>query len=331
LKFLEPFPRIFVLFTPEVLNIEVVMIEVENLVKRFGPLTAVDGVTFKIQPGEIVGLLGPNGAGKSTTIRVMTTFLAPNSGTVTVDGHDVVERPLEIRRVMGYLPESAPLYEEMKVTDYLNFIVSARMRGGPERASRLEETIDWCGISKVLKKSIGELSKGFRQRVGLAQALVHNPKFLILDEPTSGLDPNQIVEIRKLIKDISRDKTIILSTHILAEVEATCDRVLIMHNGRIAADSKLSDLQEGAADEVSYGVTVEGPSRDDFRKKVGAIPQVRSVEGLDAGSYVINVDGKADLGGEIFDLMVKEGWRLNELRRNRMTLESIFQKLTSDA
>ncbi len=307
------------------------MIEVENLVKKYGPVTAVDGVSFKIEQGEIVGLLGPNGAGKSTTIRIMTTFLAPNGGRVVIDGMDVVKKPLEVRKVLGYLPESAPLYEEMKVSDYINFIVSARGIPSADREKLRSETVEKCGIRDVMKKAIGELSKGFRQRVGLAQALIHNPKFLILDEPTSGLDPNQIIEIRKLIKEISKDKTIILSTHILAEVEAACNRVLIMHNGRIAADSRLSDLQAGMSKEAEYEFVLAGGPDEQAEKKVRSIPEVRSVRGIGEGKYLVKADSGADAGGAIFDAVRDSGRRLTSLSRRRVTLESIFQKLTSES
>jgi ABC-2 type transport system ATP-binding protein len=307
------------------------MIEVENLFKRYGPVMAVNNVSFTIEPGEIVGLLGPNGAGKSTTIRVMSTFLAPNAGRVRIDGHDVMENPLAVRQVLGYLPENAPLYEEMKVSDYVRFILSARGVPRSERQARTEETVDRCGIRSVLKKSIGELSKGFRQRVGLAQAMIHNPAFLILDEPSSGLDPNQIVEIRKLIKEISTEKTIILSTHILAEVEATCDRVLIMHDGRIVVDAKLRDLQEGGGGGAVYEMRIEGASAEDVRQKTAVLPEVQSVTAGADGHFEVRADDGKDLGGTLFDLAVASGWRILELSRRRETLESIFQRLTSDA
>ena len=222
------------------------MIEVEHLTKRFGPIVAVDDITFEIRKGEVVGFLGPNAAGKTTTMRLLTCFLPSDSGTARIGGHDIHENPLEIRKQIGYLPENAPLYVDMTVTEYLHFI--SEIRGIPKESikSRIDDMIDVCGIKKVIYREIGELSKGFRQRVGLAQTMIHDPDILILDEPTSGLDPNQIVEIRELIKEIGKEKTVILSTHILPEVQATCGRIIIINEGSIAGSGTPEELRSRA-------------------------------------------------------------------------------------
>ncbi len=313
------------------------MIEVEKLVKEFGPTKAVSGIDFSIELGEVVGLLGPNGAGKSTTIRILTTYLAPTSGWASVAGFDVTKEPLEVRRRLGYLPENAPVYEEMRVNDYLSFIIQARGIPSAERAAALERICAVTGISTVLKKSLGELSKGFRQRVGLAQAMVHDPEILILDEPTSGLDPNQIVEIRNLIREIGKKKTIILSTHILAEVEATCDRVIIIHKGRIVADGKLQDLQKSEAEEGLYTVR----SAEDPAKVVEALRKIPAVQGVepagDGGGFfeplfrVRAKRGDVHLGGEIFAAARDADLTFSELAAAHRTLEDIFQDLTKEA
>src|SRR6516225_12097251 len=219
------------------------MIEVEQLTKRYGPTLAVSDVTFQVQKGEILGFLGPNGAGKTTTMRVITGYLPPSSGNVTVAGHDVVEEPLEAKKRTGYLPESPPVYTDMRVTEYLAFV--ARIKGLPRREikSRLDEVCEKCAISDVRERQIGKLSKGYRQRVGLAQAIIHNPEVLVLDEPTAGLDPKQIIETRELIKGLAGQHTIILSTHILPEVEQTCQQVIIINKGKLVATDSVNNLQ----------------------------------------------------------------------------------------
>ncbi|HHI67714.1 MAG TPA: ATP-binding cassette domain-containing protein, partial [Planctomycetes bacterium] len=218
------------------------MIQVENLKKHYGPTQALTGVSFEVPRGEVLGFVGPNGAGKTTTMKILTGFLYPDEGSAKLGGLDVLEQPLEARKLVGYLPESNPLYMEMSVISYLRFAADIRGVEGRYRKAAVEKVVKDCGLEGVRGKDIGELSKGYKQRVGLAQAMIHDPDILILDEPTSGLDPNQIVEIRNLIKKIGQERTVILSTHYLQEVEATCDRVIIIHKGGIVADGKLEDL-----------------------------------------------------------------------------------------
>jgi len=313
------------------------MIDITDLYKLYGPTRAVDGISFHIESGEVVGLLGPNGAGKSTTIRVLATYLAPTSGTASVAGFDVQKDPLEVRKRLGYLPENAPLYEEMRVKDYLAFIMQARGIPKTERQASLDRITQAAGIGSVLKKGIGELSKGFRQRVGLAQAMVHDPEILILDEPTSGLDPNQIIEIRNLVREIGKKKTVILSTHILAEVEATCDRIIIIHEGKIVADGKITDLRRAEAEEGLYTVRTKSDS-DKVVSALGSIPGVRTVEPAGMGSeffaplyHVRAKHSDVHLGEEIFTAASNAGLVLSEVSAVHRTLEDIFQDLTKEA
>ncbi len=302
------------------------MIEVTDLRKSYGPTRAVDGISFSIPRGAIVGLLGPNGAGKSTTIRMLTTYLAPDGGRIEIGGIDVEEDPMAVRRMLGYMPESAPLYHNMRVLDYLNFIASARHLGA-RTDSRIEWAVAKCGLEGVMRKSISALSKGFRQRVSLAQAILHDPEILILDEPTSGLDPNQILDIRKLILEFGQEKTVILSTHILQEVSAVCDRAIIINRGRMVADSTLDELQatgSGGGYLVSY--TGDGQS---FRTALEstAVQVIEKENGPGGGRLLVKGD-RADLGGEIFDLASSHGCRLTELSRDQLSIEEIFHQLT---
>lgn len=232
-------------------------LQVQQLTKVYGAQKAVDGISFSIQEGEIVGFLGPNGAGKSTTMKIATTYLPPTAGTVWVEGINVEHQPIEVKKVIGYLPEHNPLYLDMFVHEYLQFVGSVYGLTGAALRRRVEEVVEMCGLSREQNKRIEALSKGYRQRVGLAQALIHNPQVLILDEPTSGLDPNQILEIRKLIKDISRNKTVIFSTHIMQEVQALCDRVIIINKGKLVADDSLQNLlrQNANLEEVFRSLT----------------------------------------------------------------------------
>ena len=303
-------------------------ISVQGLTKTYGPERAVDAITFDVRPGEVVGFLGPNGAGKTTTLKVITGYLNPTEGTVLVDGLDVREDTLSIRRRIGYLPESTPLYREMVTYDYLEFV--AAMRGIPKdrRGARIKEMTNACGLHEVLGKKIDALSKGYRQRVGLAQAMIHNPPILILDEPTSGLDPNQIVEIRELIRKIGREKTVVLSTHILPEVQASCDRVLIIHRGKIVADGTPQLLQESfvGGHRVHYGVRGSADA-------VGAvlaendikIVEQRSVDG--EARFLLNA--KRDIRDDLFRLAVQQDWALTDLHREEGNLEDVFRQLTS--
>ncbi|HPA73620.1 MAG TPA: ATP-binding cassette domain-containing protein, partial [Spirochaetota bacterium] len=255
------------------------MISVSNLTKKYGDFTAVNNISFTIRKGEITGLLGPNGAGKTTTLRMLTGYLAPTSGTVNVGDYRIDEQPLEVKRVIGYLPESVPIYGDMLVFDYLKFVHDLREMEGD---GRLREIAALCGIEEIMHKSVGELSKGYRQRVGLAHAMIHDPEILILDEPTSGLDPNQIVEIRNIIKEIGKKKTVILSTHILPEVEATCERVIIINRGDIVQDGNVGQLMSSFGNESVISVSVTGPAYEELASVLGAVAGVKSVKRGDA-------------------------------------------------
>ena len=308
------------------------MIHATDLTKSYGPIEALRGVTFHISPGEIVGLLGPNGAGKTTTIKILTGYLHPDAGTVEVDGMDVLTHTREIQAHIGYLPESAPLYPELSVQGYLRMIAELRQIPEEDQLAGISEAVYATGLEDHLARPIGELSKGFRQRVGLAQAIIHRPKLLILDEPTIGLDPTQIVEIRRLIRSLARDSTILFSTHILSEVEALCARVIILMNGRIKADARLSELA-ASPDAV---LVLDKPQAGVAQ----AIRKLKGVRGVEQGktsdghvSYRVlgyETDG-ADLCPAIYDLAKAENWPLRELRRDARTLEMVFNELATAA
>ncbi|HOI11734.1 MAG TPA: ATP-binding cassette domain-containing protein [Myxococcota bacterium] len=310
------------------------MIAVRNLVRDYGPIRALADVSFTVERGQVVGLLGPNGAGKTTCMKILTGFLAATSGEVAIDGRDIVEHGVEVRRRLGYLPENAPVYQDMRARDYLRFV--ARVRGiAPARVDeRIAAVAATVGITAVLDQDIGTLSKGYRQRVGLAQAMIHDPEILILDEPTSGLDPNQIVEIRELIKELGRDRTVILSTHNLPEVTATCNRILLIHRGRLVADGTPAEIQarHGGGNTYRLSLAATGDARP-VADVLGAIPGVASVAALDAAApgtteWRVAGTGDADLRAGLFGCAVQAGWTLLELRRERQDLETIFQRLT---
>ena len=309
------------------------MIEVTNLTKRFGMTVAVDDISFSVNRGQIVGFLGPNGAGKTTTMRILTGFLMANSGVVNVGDYDVAADPVKVRKMIGYLPENAPLYSEMRVQDYLKFIAEARAIPGKKFPQSLERVVHWCGLREVLKTNIGELSKGYNQRVGLAQAMIHDPDILILDEPTSGLDPNQIVEIRNLIRTIGSEKTVILSTHILQEVSAVCKRVVIIDRGKIVADAATDELHDLAGGTETTLARIKGP-RTDIEGKLLQLKSVKEVTTTTPGDdedytmFHLHTDANKDITEEVFDLVVDNGWKLKELNRKRATLEDVFRKLT---
>jgi len=308
------------------------MIEVENLTKRYGPTLAVSDVSFQVQKGEILGFLGPNGAGKTTTMRIITGFLSASAGRVRVAGFDVAEAPMEAKKRLGYLPENPPVYTDMTVAEYLAFV--GRIKGVPrgELKKRIGEVSEKCAIADVQQRQIGRLSKGYRQRVGLAQALIHNPDVLILDEPTSGLDPKQIIETRELIKGLAGQHTVILSTHILPEVSKTCQRVVVINKGTVVA--------VGAPDELTarlqgYGtvlVTVEGPAPE-IMGKLQTVRGVNLVEPLEAaGARVtleVHTEKNYDVRAELARAVVESGWGLFELKTSGMSLEDIFLKLTT--
>ncbi len=300
-------------------------LRVESLTKVYGDQRAVDDISFMINAGEIVGFLGPNGAGKSTTMKIATTFLPPTSGTVSVAGYDVATQSREVKQSIGYLPEHNPLYLDMYVREYLMFV--GKVYGlGPSAKARVDEMIERCGLISEAHKKIEALSKGYRQRVGIAQALIHDPKVLILDEPTTGLDPNQILEIRKLIREVAVNKTVIFSTHIMQEVQALCDRVIVINKGKIVADDVLSNLMRSGAGSKVVVAEFEGVVD---RQLLADLPGVVSVESVGAKLYRITSSGEVDLRAEIFRLAAEHSLPLVGLRQEESTLEAIFQQLTS--
>ncbi|MAT31033.1 MAG: ABC transporter [Roseibacillus sp.] len=307
------------------------MIKVDNLTKRFGRHSAVSGASFEAADGEVVGFLGPNGAGKTTTIRILTGFLPATSGTATVDGLDVGEHPLETRRRIGYLPESVPLYRDMRIREYLRFRGHIKGLRGDSLRRRMDEVIEQCGLGDVRRKMIKTLSKGFRQRVGLADALIHDPPLLILDEPTNGLDPNQIRSIRNLIKELGESHTILLSTHILSEVEMICDKIVIIDGGTVLASDTPSNLVSTmrSAGRISVEVKAD-PER--AREKMSALDQVKKViherNRGNWGEFSILVESGTDTRERLANLAREEGWPLRSLHRHAATLEDVFVELT---
>ena len=301
-------------------------IQIQNLTKMYGQQKAVDSISFSISEGEIVGFLGPNGAGKSTTMKIATSYLPPSSGTVKIGGYDVVNQSLESRKITGYLPEHNPLYLDMYVHEYLSF--SGRVSGlhSTHVSKRVGEMIEVCGLSQEQNKKIESLSKGYRQRVGLAQALVHDPQVLILDEPTSGLDPNQLVEIRKLIKDVSKNKTVIFSTHIMQEVQALCDRVVLINHGQIVANDTLSNLLTKYADQAVLVVEFE---RGVTCEELKAIDGVQEVEEVASFRFKVVAKPGMDLRSEIFRFAADRHLSLLGLKQEEGSLEGIFRNLTA--
>ena len=307
------------------------MIEVRELTKSYGATVAVDHVTFDAHAGEVLGFLGPNGAGKTTTMRILTCYLAADTGSATVAGYDVFEESVEVRKHIGYLPESAPLYADMGVIEYLNFMTQVRDIPKSQRKERIRTVIDTCGLEDVIQKDIGELSKGYRQRVGLAQSLIHDPPILILDEPTSGLDPSQIIEIRNLIKNIGQEKLVLFSTHILPEVSVTCSRILIINNGKIVANGTPEELASQEKGEEIVHITIRGTQEtiDAQLNELEFVSQWNCV-GTDDGivSYQINATHGSDAAEALFHVVVENGWSLTELRQESVDLEDVFLNLT---
>jgi ABC-2 type transport system ATP-binding protein len=309
------------------------VIEAIDLVKKYGTVEAVRNVAFTVEKGEIVGLLGPNGAGKTTIMKILTCYLFPTSGTVSVAGHDVYEDPLEVKKAVGYLPENAPLYTDLTVKEYLNFIADSRNLSGAARAESWDRVIAQCGLEGVLHKGIDTLSKGFRQRTGLAQAMIHDPDILILDEPTSGLDPHQIIEIRELIRTVGREKTVILSTHILQEVEATCQRILILNNGRIVAHGTREEIEREIRGEVLIDLTIRVGDHSDVVRSIEEVDGVRKViSARSTGAEILDIrlSIAPDSGVEerVFDLVVDKRAKLLAMVPRRLSLEDIFITLT---
>ena len=310
-----------------------IMIQVADVTKRYGPKTAVKNISFEVDRGEIVGFLGPNGAGKTTTMRILTGFLPPTSGTASVGGFDVREDPIEVKRRIGYLPEMPPLYPEMEVGDYLRFV--ARIKGIPAKdiARRIDCALERTASGSVRDTLIGKLSKGFRQRLGLAQALIHNPEVLVLDEPTSGLDPKQIIEVRRLIRSLAGEHTIILSTHILSEASDTCGRVIIINDGRIEASDTPENLSANLQGAGTLLVEIDGPT-DQVQDRIADEPGVRQIAREDGrdGRVVwrIEVEKDAEIPRRLAAAVVSSGWGLYSMQPLRLSLEDIFLKLTSD-
>lgn len=300
-------------------------IQVTNLTKIYGEQKAIDNISFEIKTGEIVGFVGPNGAGKSTTMKILTGFIPPSSGEAKINNLDLHENSLEIRKNMGYLPENNPLYLDMYVKEYLEFVAGIYKLGSKTK-SRIEEIIVQTGLTIEQKKKIGALSKGFRQRVGLAQALIHDPSILILDEPTSGLDPNQIIEIRNLISEVGKEKTVMLSTHIMQEVEAICDRIIIINKGKIVADDSIDSITS-RTDEELVTVVVEfdqKPNQEDLEK----IELVDKVAKIDDQNWLIQGSAKEDIRQHIFKFAVDNGLAVLSMQKKEKSLEQVFQELT---
>lgn len=302
------------------------MIEVDHLTKRYGSFTAVDDVSFCVGKGEIVGFLGPNGAGKTTTMRVLTCFMPASGGTARIAGFDIFDNPMEVKKRIGYLPESPPLYRDMYVRTYLEFVAKIKGVTQKEARGRIDKVLQQCGLEDRAKQLIGQLSKGYRQRVGLAQAIVHNPEVIIMDEPTSGLDPNQIREVRQLIRDLAQERTVILSTHILPEVEMTCDRVIIIHEGKIVAEDTTENLTADMRGRTRYFVRVSG----DVDVAVTAIREIAGVQEvtLSDGGLLVDWPTEMDLSSKISARIIALDMGLVEMRQERLSLEEIFHALT---
>ena len=303
-------------------------IQIKNLTKVYSNQRAVDKISLTVQPGEIVGFLGPNGAGKSTTMKVATGYLPPTEGTVEVNGFDVRTQPMEVRRSVGYLPEHNPLYLDLYVKEYLRFAGSLHGLRGADLSRRSTDIIELVGLGREQHKRISQLSKGYRQRVGLAQALLHNPPVLILDEPTTGLDPNQLAEIRQVIRDAGRDKTVLFSTHIMQEVEAVCDRVVIINRGKIVADGSLSQLRSASTGSGVVVVVAEFEHDLDNPDILRTVPGVERVDALGHSQYRISASSVIDLRAAIFRLAADQNLTLIGLRQQENSLEGIFKELT---
>jgi len=319
-----------------------ILVNVSNLIKTYGPLRAVDDLTFQVRRGEIVGLLGPNGAGKSTTMKVLTCYLVADSGSASVAGVSIDDDPVEVRRHIGYLPENAPLYTEMRVREYLAFV--GNIRGlGKKRNDRIDWAVEACGLQAKFMSPIGALSRGYRQRVGLAQAVLHDPDLLILDEPTSGLDPIQLIEIRKLIMEIGKTKTVLFSTHIMQEVEAVCSRCMIINRGKLAADGSPSELKAKIGDERRIIARVKGPTEGELETSAKALHGVTTVvvQKMPNGAWLecsmhsnangAAPEGEADASERLYNLCREKNWAVQEIRVESLTLEDAFLKATGHA
>lgn len=308
-------------------------ISVSNLTKKYGTQRAVDNISFEVQTGEVLGFLGPNGAGKTTTMKIITCFMAPSDGDVKVGDYSILEHPEEVKKNIGYLPENNPLYEDMPVLEYLEYVAELQGVVKEKIQDRVAEMVVLTGLNVEKHKTIGELSKGYKQRVGLAQAMIHDPEILVLDEPTSGLDPNQIIEIRKLIRELGRSKTVILSTHILSEVEATCDRILIINDGKIVADGTADVLKQQAEGEELLRIQIsDAQSMDEAIASLMEIEKVIMVDPISdlENGLMINCKDSSETRKEIFKLCVSKGWILTQMTPIETKLEDIFRELTTN-
>ncbi len=310
------------------------MIEITDLTKYYGNLCALDHINISIRAGEIMGLLGPNGAGKTTVLRIITGYLAPTSGTVTTKGLSIERDILQIKKMIGYLPEEAPLYKDMLVFDYLNYVADIRGIRADNKSKRIHELADICGLNEVMHRSINELSKGYKQRVGLAHAMMSDPEILVLDEPTSGLDPNQIVEIRDIIKQIGKEKTVILSTHILSEVEATCNRMVIINKGEIVADGSTTDLKRSSEAEYTLNISLKGAESSDVSNLLSPVEGVTEVRPLGATNgelgFKLVCQTTRDIRDEVYAKIKQKDWVLLEFTQEYKSLEKIFRELTKE-
>ncbi len=310
------------------------MILVDGLVRKYGSNTAVNGISFRVGRREIIGFLGPNGAGKTTTLKVLAGCLYPSEGKVTIADSDITEHPIRCRTMIGYLPENNPLYEEMEVSEFLEWSAGVRSVPKQKRKACVSAAIEKCGLSTVIGKDIGQLSKGYRQRVGLARAILHDPPILLLDEPTAGLDPNQAAEVRRLISDLRREKTVLLSTHILSEVRSTCDKVIIIHRGQLAAQGSLEELSAGASEGQKIIFSLKtGIDAEKIKQKISSIEGTASVSHCaQAGEEIFSVSMKSsaeDGRSLIFRTAADNNWPLLELRKETVTLEEVFRSLTA--
>ena len=309
------------------------MIHVENLSKYYGDFCAVDQISFDIERGEIVGLLGPNGAGKTTTLRMITGYFKPTSGSILIKGHSIKDEALQIKRLIGYLPESAPLYHNMLVYDYLQFIAGIRGLGQEKSRSRIRELVDLCSLDQIMHKTISQLSKGLKQRVGLAHAMMDDPEILVLDEPTSGLDPNQIVEIRDIIKEIGKEKTVVLSTHILSEAEATCNRLVIINKGKIVADDTTRALKQRANEEYTLHVSFNKADLAEVEREIALVNGIKNIRQIETGGMLhlkLTCFSDHDIRSEVYATIKRSDWELTEFYRETESLENIFRELTTE-
>ena len=306
-----------------------VTIDVRGVSKGFGPFKAVQNLSFQVNKGEVVGFLGPNGAVKTTTMRLLTSYYTPDTGSILINGVDNAEQDLETRRSIGYLPENNPLYEDLLVSEYLDFVADLRGMKGKPRKSNLDRTVEEAGLAEVFHRPISELSKGYHQRVGLAAAILHRPSILILDEPTEGLDPNQRISMRDLVKSLGQDRTVLVTTHVMQEVETTCERVLVINRGKLVADSPVDELLQLAPGLRRVYVEVEG---EQIETGLATLPSVESVRHLDTINgrkrYIVNLSGGEDPRPDIFRLATQKSWTLWDLHEERMRLEDVFHSLT---